>query len=83
MVKEEEEGLKKLRVEADALRKKIADLEEANCRLRDFIEQLELEIMVLTRELKEMLEEAKTIQYEMEEKEGGGVPIGRREEPDE
>jgi prefoldin subunit 5 len=72
-----------LRVEAASLRKKVADLEEANRRLRGFIEQLELEIAMLTRELKEMLEEAKTIQNEMEENVGGGVPIGRREEPDE
>ena len=83
MVKEEEEGLKKMRAEAAALRKKIADLEEANRRLRGFIEQLELEIAMLTRDLKEMLEEAKTIQNEIEETVGGGVPIGRREEPDE
>jgi len=82
MVKEEE-GLKKLRVEAAALRKKVADLEEANRKLGNIIEQLELEIAMLTRDLKELLEEAKTIQTEIEETAGGGVPIGRREEPDE
>jgi len=69
-----------LRAEAVALRKRIEELEEANCSLREFIEQLQLENEMLNRELGEMLEEVKIIQEENEEKLGGGVPIGRREE---
>lgn len=69
-----------MRAEAVALRKRIEELEEANCSLREFIEQLQLENEMLNRELGEMLEEVKIIQEENEEKLGGGVPIGRREE---
>lgn len=80
MTEENKVRLERLREEAAALHKRIGELEEANRRLRDFIEQLELENDILNRELGEMLEEVKIIQDEKEEKLGGGVPVERREE---
>ena len=80
MTEENKVRLDRLRAEAAALHRKIEELEEANRRLRYFIEQLELDNEILNRELGEMLEEVKIIQDEKEEKLGGGVPIERREQ---
>jgi len=80
LTEENKVRLDRLRAEAAALHRKIEELEEANRRLRYFIEQLELDNEILNRELGEMLEEVKIIQDEKEEKLGGGVPIERGEE---
>jgi len=80
LTEENKVRLDRLRAEAAALHRKIEELEEANRRLRYFIEQLELDNEILNRELGEMLEEVKIIQDEKEEKLGGGVPIERREQ---
>lgn len=65
MVEEDKAEVEKLKAEASNLRKKKEELEEANARLKELIEQLRLENGMLMREVREMLEECYVIREEM------------------
>lgn len=61
----EESRVERLEAEVAILRKKIEELKEANATLKEFINQLELVNNALRTEVREMLEEAYTIRFEI------------------